>query len=258
MGKFIDMSGWRMAEHGVPDSRITVIDRAPNKGTSVMWNCLCDCGNKCVLNGARIRSGNTKSCGCINKELLVSRNIAAGTEIKIGDRFGKLTVIRDLGMRKQLSRNKNWRWSLCQCDCGSEPIEVPNNLLKNGHKKSCGCLCSVGEEIIKTILEENNIKYVQEYCFSDLKNPKTGYMYRFDFAIFKNNKLAYLIEFDGRQHFSGPEASWKKTRTLEEIQQADEIKNKYCKEHNIVLKRISYFQISKISLDTINSDVFNI
>ena len=27
MGKFIDMTGWVMAEHGVPDSRLTVIEQ---------------------------------------------------------------------------------------------------------------------------------------------------------------------------------------------------------------------------------------
>ena len=56
------------------------------------------------------------------------------------------------------------------------------------------------------ILNDNDINYIQEYTFEDLKNPKTNKKYRFDFAIFKNNKLAYLIEFDGRQHYSGPES----------------------------------------------------
>ena len=258
MSKLIDMTGWIMKEHGVPDSRITVIDRAENKGIRVMWNCKCSCGNNCILEGAKLRSGNTKSCGCINKELLIARNIASGNEIQIGDRFGKLTVIADLGMRKQNSRDKNWRWSLCQCDCGSEPIEVPNNLLKNGFKKSCGCISSLGEEEIKKILDINNINYIQEYHFDDLRNPFTNKMYRFDFAIFKNNQLAYLIEFDGRQHFSGPEASWKNTRTLEEIQQADKEKNNYCKKNNIILKRIPFFQISKITFENIESNMFNI
>ena len=27
MGKFIDMTGWVMKEHGIPDSRLTVIKR---------------------------------------------------------------------------------------------------------------------------------------------------------------------------------------------------------------------------------------
>ena len=30
MGKFIDKSGWIMKEHGVPDSRLTVLYRAPD------------------------------------------------------------------------------------------------------------------------------------------------------------------------------------------------------------------------------------
>lgn len=91
-----------------------------------------------------------------------------------------------------------------------------------------------------------------------MRNLNTNQMYRFDFAIFKDNKLAYLIEFDGRQHFSGPESKWKYTRTLEEIKQVDEAKNKYCKNNNIILKRIPYFQISKITLKNIESDLFDI
>ena len=51
MGKFIDMSGWIMSEHGIPESRITVIDRAPNQGKHTAWNCLCNCGAKTVIRG---------------------------------------------------------------------------------------------------------------------------------------------------------------------------------------------------------------
>lgn len=100
-------------------------------------------------------------------------------------------------MRKQNSRDKNWRWSLCQCDCGSSPIEVPNALLVNGHKASCGCICSIGENTIKKILQDNGINFIQEYKFSDLYS-KSGKQYRFDFAVFENNNLLYLIEFDGK------------------------------------------------------------
>lgn len=30
------------------------------------WLCQCDCGNKAIVRGACLRTGNTKSCGCIN------------------------------------------------------------------------------------------------------------------------------------------------------------------------------------------------
>lgn len=32
------------------------------------WLCRCDCGNECVVSGASLKSGNTKSCGCLHKE----------------------------------------------------------------------------------------------------------------------------------------------------------------------------------------------
>ena len=257
------MTGWIMSEHGVPNSRLTVLEEVEPHITKsghkqIQWKCKCNCGKEIIVKGNNLRSGNTKSCGCLATELIIQRNINSGKEIQIGDRFGKLTVIADLGMRKQQSRDKNWRWSLCQCDCGSDPIEVPNDFLKNGHKKSCGCICSVGEETIKQILKENNINYIQEYTFEDLKNLNTNKPYRFDFAIFKENKLAYLIEFDGRQHYSGPENGWKQSRTLEEIQQADNIKNQYCIDNKIILKRIPYFQLSQVNLETIESKKFNI
>lgn len=262
MAKKIDMTGWKMWEHGISDSQITVLKEIEPHYTTggnrqVQYLCLCNCGTVFKAKAQSLRTGNTKSCGCLKKQQLIKRNIQQGRQIKIGDTFGKLTVIKDLGMRKQNSRNKNWRWSLCQCECNSPPIEVPNALLINGHKTSCGCICSIGEETIKKILQENNINFIQEYKFSDLRG-ETGKQYRFDFAIFQDNVLQYLIEFDGRQHYTGPEASWKNTRTLEEIIKVDKIKNEYCKQHNYILKRIPYFSIQEITIDNILSNKFNI
>lgn len=31
----------------------------------VKWNCLCSCGNKITTSGANLRTGDTKSCGCL-------------------------------------------------------------------------------------------------------------------------------------------------------------------------------------------------
>lgn len=77
MGKFIDMTGWTMCEHGVSDSRIVVVERGPNTtvgGKSVVqWWCRCSCkrdSGLILISGASLRSGNTKSCGCISQELL--------------------------------------------------------------------------------------------------------------------------------------------------------------------------------------------
>lgn len=53
------------------------------------------------------------------------------SKIKIGDRYGKLTVVEQVenpGMSK-------WR---CVCDCGTEKVVFGTNLV-NGRTKSCGC-----------------------------------------------------------------------------------------------------------------------
>ena len=106
-------------------------------------------------------------------------------------------MIKDLGYRKQKSRDKRARWSLCQCICGTK-VEVANNNLRTGGTKSCGCIKSYGESEIRKILLDNNINFATEYVFDDLKGEK-GNPLRFDFAIFdNNNNLIQLIEFDGR------------------------------------------------------------
>lgn len=75
MGNFIDMTGWVMKEHGVPDSRLTVIKRAedyisPSGKHYVQWLCECSCleHNQVVVQSKHLRHGHTKSCGCMNKE----------------------------------------------------------------------------------------------------------------------------------------------------------------------------------------------
>ena len=77
MGKTIDMTGWVMKEHGVPDSRIKIIQKVGStKSRDTMWlcECLCEQHNRFIATGGNIRSGNTKSCGCIHKEMLVNFN----------------------------------------------------------------------------------------------------------------------------------------------------------------------------------------
>lgn len=224
----------------------TVNPESKAKKPPKMALCRCECGTIRYKEYRDLKSGRSKSCGCLRNEQVRKRNMEKG-KIKIGTVFGQLTVIEDLGYIKQNSRNKYEGWSLCQCKCGNK-IKVRNNNLKSGLTKSCGCINSMGENKIETILKENNIAYIKEYTFSDLKNPKTNHSLRFDFAIFKDTKLYELIEFDGRQHYYESDATWSHSDSLEEIKYRDELKNKYCKLHNIKLIRIPYFKIDEIDL----------
>lgn len=56
-----------------------------------------------------------------------------------GRRFGKLTVVKKIGVKNAGQRGKSRSIYLCKCDCGNE-TEVLRNSLITGNTKSCGCL----------------------------------------------------------------------------------------------------------------------
>lgn len=63
MGIFRDLTG-NVFE------RLTVLSReGKNKHGGILWNCICSCGAICVVNGDSMKSGITKSCGCLKAKL---------------------------------------------------------------------------------------------------------------------------------------------------------------------------------------------
>lgn len=51
--------------------RLFVIQRmSSNKWGKSRWLCECDCGNKKIICGSSLKSGSTKSCGCLLKQLM--------------------------------------------------------------------------------------------------------------------------------------------------------------------------------------------
>lgn len=123
MGKFIDLTGKRFG-------KLTVTRRSedhiePNGKRVVMWECLCDCGNNCVVTGKNLRAGICKSCGCLHKHNL------------IGKVFGNLIVIKEGKNKKHPNGHESTTW-ICQCSCGSI-LSVETQSLISGNTSSCGC-----------------------------------------------------------------------------------------------------------------------
>lgn len=113
--------------------RLTVLERAENISSQVAWLCECDCGNKKVVTTSHLRSGHTKSCGCLQKDKAKETNFIN----LIGQRFGMLEVIKDAEQYISSQGLKYTQW-LCKCDCGNETIVTTHNL-RSGNTKSCGC-----------------------------------------------------------------------------------------------------------------------
>lgn len=62
--RVIDLSGLRF-------ERLTVIGREPsNARGKAMWLVRCDCGAERIVEGVNLRNGNTKSCGCFQRDVV--------------------------------------------------------------------------------------------------------------------------------------------------------------------------------------------
>ena len=119
MSKINDLTGIRFGRLVVKRQ-----DGRSNKG-QVRWLCQCDCGNTKTVDAYSLRSGNTRSCGCLEIE-----NRYRLREDIVGRRFGRLTVVG-------LHAHKPVRY-ICKCDCGNETIVEQSNL-KTNTTTSCGC-----------------------------------------------------------------------------------------------------------------------
>lgn len=64
--KKINLTGHRFG-------RLVVISEAPHGPKSTIWLCRCDCGQSTFIKMGNLVSGNTKSCGCLMKELSGAR-----------------------------------------------------------------------------------------------------------------------------------------------------------------------------------------
>lgn len=219
MGNIIDLTGQKFG-------RLTVVSLAQvRKSNRVTWHCKCECGNEVDVIGSHLKTGHTKSCGCLQKEITSTMNPAIDIT---GQRFGKLVAIQ-----RAQSRNKHTCW-LCQCDCGNT-CEVYTTSLVTGHTTSCGCIQSKGEEAIALWLYNHNIPFERQKIFDTCRNPKTNANLRFDFFV--NNK--FLLEYDGIAHYRATDG-WNYEANVKEVQERDKIKDEWAINNNIHLYRLSH------------------
>lgn len=89
--------------------------------------CQCTCGKEKIISLSKIRSGHTKSCGCIPTNVAKKYNR--------GDKFGKLTILEDDNPHPITGR----RIVKCICECGNTTSVVTSNLASS-NTTSCGCV----------------------------------------------------------------------------------------------------------------------
>ena len=150
-----DMTGWVMSEHGVPDSKLTVLKQtddyvSPGGKHMDRWICECNCNDHNIINviGTKLKQGIVKSCGCVTKELI------------------------------RLSKKKYNKYS---------------DKLIDEHGEYYIGYCSNTEK--EFYVDVDDFPVISQYCWHEVGNKRTGYNYisAKDSESGKNIKMHWLI-----------------------------------------------------------------
>ena len=157
------------------------ISKERGKGRRAIFKCP-ECGRNFNALISNVKCGYVKHCGC------------SKYSIKIGDKFGRLTVIE----RKEncLSNNRSCIWE-CQCSCGNI-VYVQTDYLTRGYKKSCGCL-------LQESFEDRKV---------DLSNKRSGLLTFIEATDYRmNGQVVWRCICDCGQECFVPQGNFGRTKS---------------------------------------------
>lgn len=70
-GEYKDITGMKF-------NRLYVLEFVEIRNHTPFWKCKCECGNETIVSGEHLKSGHTKSCGCLHNELIKGLNLKNG------------------------------------------------------------------------------------------------------------------------------------------------------------------------------------
>jgi hypothetical protein len=90
--------------------RLVVIEdsgRRNDKHRGIIWKCLCDCGNYTYVRTDLLKSGNTRSCGCLLKEISSMTHIKHGHTVRKNGHKHSSTYKTWYNMKNRCYNNKS-------------------------------------------------------------------------------------------------------------------------------------------------------
>ena len=170
---------------------------------------------------------NKGSCPCCNGQYRTKEDLQS--------------ELNELELNVEILNYKDYSSPItCKCLICGNIWDTKGVSLTQGH--SCpNCPKSKFEISVENILKKLNLSYIPQYKF---ENCKDVLPLPFDFYLNQNNTI---IEVDGEGHYKPIpySSSWSEKELNEnfsKIQLHDNIKTNYCKENNINLIRIPYFE----------------
>jgi len=167
MGKIINLIGQRFG-------RLVVISKADSeKNGHTRWNCICDCGGTTTVRSSHLLSGDTRSCGCIGREMLSKMCLKHG--------MSETTTYDCWAAMKQRCVNPS---SHAYRNYGGRGITVCERWMKFENFYVDMGECPIGLTLER---KDNNSGYYHENCCWD--TPKTQS---------RNKRSNRIIKYDGK------------------------------------------------------------
>lgn len=214
--------------------------------------------------------GNIENIGIMDKNgykgTMCYNSIRRGSQISIFAKYNPYALenirkyIKDNGMDCEILNQKYNGWGKplkIKCNCGKIFTASIDHIIsdKQIQCRDCTKSKSNNEKMVEIWLKQNNIEYIEQYIYKDCYYKKP---LPFDFYLPQFNTL---IEVDGENHFRqvnfGGMDNKKAESNFKTQLKRDNIKNIYCKNHNIPLVRINYEQINNEEYKNILSQIIH-
>jgi len=230
------------------DSEYLVIGEYINNNTVVKMKHI-KCNNEFDMRPANFKNGNRcPFCAGVRKRTLDS--IKKDVFNLVGDEYEILS--------KEYINNKE-KLLFHHNKCNHDFLMVPKDFLKENGNRCPKCKRSNGELEVERILNKYKINFESDNRNSGCVNKRS---LQFDFKVILNNQIIY-IEVDGAFHKKSWNDSKKEKDHLQDQINNDNIKNTFCKENNIKLIRIPYYNkndlknMENILIEELNLDKVN-
>lgn len=189
--RFKDLSGKRF-------SNLIAEYPIKNKHGRFSWSCLCNCGNRRIVEGAGLTNGKTKSCGCLKAKMIGLRSITHGhtKNRKTTPEYRCWNSIKERCLNPKCAHFKNYGGrgiSLCERwkksfqnfynDMGKKPALKSSIERKNNHGNYCPSNCVWADRVEQAnnnrhnrVIKWNGIKKTASQWALHLKiNPQIIY-----------------------------------------------------------------------------------
>lgn len=236
---------------GMRFGRLTVIRRVEdvylkNGGKRAQWECQCDCGNHVIKRSQGLKSGKSKSCGCLRDEIGNKPFIFEEGQL-VKTKYSEFCVLRKHRVKRDSGNIKDKKY-LCQCTSCKEQQDILESILRAGigSCRACSDVKSYPSKYVYWFLKQIGVEFIAEY------SPEWLGRYRFDFYFTVEGK-EYVVEVDGAQH----SYTAHKRLSVEEAKEIDELKECLAKAHDVNVIRLDCMESKGKVVETAikNSDL---